>query len=383
MILPHGPVRIVPLRVLAWTLCLAFSASAASAQQQNSGGASMLVNGAMGPPYPITTTINTGSQTSIQLGGNPNKPFMLMQHPELQLTGLDLGSYGILHLPFPGLSIIADGWANPGLYTTNVLGQWAVAFQVPAGLPQGATMSYQAVVADPGNPVGLTLTAATKITINVAQTVITHTLGEDDFVAVNLNSYGGLSIPFYLGTYTTYYVNANGSVSFTAGSTTYTPSVGEFNSSVPRIALKWSDLSPQNGGLVRSTIDTSGVEPTVLVEFINVPDYLGGPTHTMSTRMGTQTGTIDFIQSPQSPWSWYDHMAGIGPGQNQSPVTTPKDLSALHAAGGMSGLPKESFFEMFRGATTTSSFPPWDLTGVTIQFLAVGAGTPQVFYLML
>ena len=355
------------------------------AQQQNSGGASMLINGAAGPPYPITTTINTGSQTSIQINGNPNQPFILMQHPQLQQPGMDLGPYGILHLPFPGLNMIGDGWANPGLYSTNVIGQWSIGFQVPTGLPQGATMTYQTVVADPGSAVGLTLTAATKITINVAQTVINHTLGDDNFVAVNLNNYGGLSIPFYLGTYSTYYVNSNGSVSFTAGSSTFTPTASEFNSSVPRIALKWSDLSPQNGGQVRSTIDTSGSEPTVLVEFINVPDYGGGaaPTHTMSTRMGTVTGTIDFIQSAQSPWSWFDHIAGIGPGQNQSPSSTPKDLSAIHANGGMSGLAKESFFEVFRGATTASGFPAWDLTGVTIQFLAIGAGTPQVFYVML
>ena len=367
-------------------ICLAVLVAmgvAGPAQQPNSGPASLVINGVNGPTFPMDVTVNTGSQTALIASGAPNVPFALAISPTLMPTGHDLGDYGLFDLDWNGFTMIANGWLNPLLYSTNASGQWAAPYSVPtSGIPNGTNRSFQAIVLDLGNPVGLTLTAASRVTINQAQIVINHSIPRNGFVSVNLAPYG-LSMPFYTGNYTSYWVNCNGTLSYTGGDYDFTASLGEFHSLKPRIAPKWTDLDPGAGGTVKTIIDNSVTPPTITLQFNAVKDWYyltPPPSHTFDMVFQTQTGNITINQSAQSPGSIYDTVVGISPGGNQSPTQAAKDFTALKAGGGMVGAVKESFPEIFRGVGTTSPWPNWDLTGVTLDFIGISLGTPQCFY---
>ena len=80
------------------------------------------------------------------------------------------------------------------------------------------------------------------------------TLGDDDFTSVSLAPFG-FTLPFYTQTYSSVWVNANGSLTFNNGSGSFQSNSSEMIQNEPRIAGFWSDLNPSLGGTIQFVID--------------------------------------------------------------------------------------------------------------------------------
>ena len=112
-------------------------------------------------------------------------------------------------------------------------------------------------------------------------------LGDDDTVEVPL----GFSFPFQGDSYSSVWVNSNGSLTFGSGDTDFSESVGEFLSDQPRIAPLWDDLSPNQGGLISVEFDTG----SATVVFDGVPQFLAGDDNTfMATMRADGSYTVEY-----------------------------------------------------------------------------------------
>ena len=78
--------------------------------------------------------------------------------------------------------------------------------------------------------------------------------------------------------------------------------------------------------------------------------------------------------------SLYDTVVGISPGANASALTTSQDLSALKAGMGLLGGSNDAIFEFFGGSFVSPGGNAYDLSGVTLIFSAVSAGSPGAAY---
>jgi hypothetical protein len=106
---------------------------------------------------------------------------------------------------------------------------------------------------------------------------IALSLGDDDFEEVAL----GFSFPFNGSSYSSVFVNSNGSLTFGAGDTDFSESVSEFLAESPRIAPLWDDLSPQNGGLVTVEFGPG----SVTVSFVDVPEFVSTGANTFAVTL--------------------------------------------------------------------------------------------------
>jgi hypothetical protein len=112
-------------------------------------------------------------------------------------------------------------------------------------------------------------------------------LGDDDSAEVPL----GFDFPFQGGSYSSVFVNSNGSLTFGSGDTDFSESVGEFLDGQPRIAPLWDDLSPNQGGQI---LVGFGVGSATVV-FDGVPQFLAGDDNTfMATMRDDGTYTIEY-----------------------------------------------------------------------------------------
>ncbi len=135
--------------------------------------------------------------------------------------------------------------------------------------PTAALGTTQAIVTDPTNtPFTFRNTMAIRATLGAAESV--YTLGDDDFIQHTLVS--APPIEFCGATYTQFYINSNGFVTFNAGSGDFSESMTEFfdgwgSAPNPGVAVAWTDLNP--GGF--SSGATYAVQETpagdVVVEF--------------------------------------------------------------------------------------------------------------------
>ncbi len=102
-------------------------------------------------------------------------------------------------------------------------------------------------------------------------------LGDDDFEQVPL----GFNFPFQGSSYSSVFVNSNGSLTFGSGDTDFTESVSEFLNDQPRIAALWDDLSPNNGGEVSVEFDAG----STTVNFVNVPEFFSTGSNSFSVTL--------------------------------------------------------------------------------------------------
>jgi hypothetical protein len=132
-------------------------------------------------------------------------------------------------------------------------------------------------------------------------------LQDDDFLEVPLP----FAFPFQGGSYTSVFVNANGSLTFGAGDYEYQPTPARFLDGPPRIAPFWSDLVPMWGGSITLT-EAPG---TWTVEFREIPE-IGTISITDTSTFAvtlSQSGAIEFRYG-QSSGSGIRRLAGITPG---------------------------------------------------------------------
>ena len=161
---------------------------------------------------------------------------------------------------------------------------------------------------------------------------------------------GPQSVPFYGTARTSFYVNANGNITFGGASNDFTPTVAEFTSGMPRIAALWSDMGPQVGG----NISITSYDGAIIVKWDEVP---GTNWQFTNPRFSPTTVAVEFLPSnggfeisqyvPPAVWrastdsSLVGISAGAASGTNSTPVvwsnffgqslqTTGTPLMALH-----------------------------------------------------
>ena len=175
-----------------------------------------------------------------------------------------------------------------------------------------------------------------------------------DRITLNLTDDGTqeIDIPFsfpYQGqNWSSVFVNANGNLTFGAGSTDFSESAAELLSGPPRIAGLWDDLSPQEGEVF---VETDGASLTV--SYSNVPQFLAGDSNSFSITL-SQNGSATIAYGEVAA---LDGIAGVtegagaaDPGESDLSANTP-----LSVAG--------TTYEVFTGAAD-----PVDLEGTTLPF---------------
>jgi hypothetical protein len=161
-----------------------------------------------------------------------------------------------------------------------------------------------------------------------------------------------IGIPFrfpYQGqNWSSVFLNSNGNLTFGAGSTDFSESVGELLSGPPRIAALWDDLSPQEGEVFVEANATSWT-----VRYVNVPQFLAGDSNSFSITLSANGG-VSIVYGDVAA---LDGIAGVTQGGGAAnPGETDLSTSAQRPATGTT-------YEEFTGATD-----PLDLDGKTLQF---------------
>jgi hypothetical protein len=161
------------------------------------------------------------------------------------------------------------------------------------------------------------------------------TLGDDDFLEVPLP----FAFPFQGRTYTTVFVNSNGSLTFGAGDDSFQPTAQSFLDGPPRIAPLWADLAPMYGGTI---VLTQG-PGTWAVEFRNISE-IGTITiddnNTFKVTLSL-SGAIE-VQYAQTADSVLSRLVGITAGGG-TPDPGATDLSSATAPLPVTGTTYEFF----------------------------------------
>jgi len=104
-------------------------------------------------------------------------------------------------------------------------------------------------------------------------------LGDDTSFEVNLP----FSFPYQGGNYSSVFVNSNGNLTFGGGDTDFSESVSEFLNELPRVAMLWDDLSPNQAGSVIYEADAN----SATITFDGVPEFFAATTNTFSVTLGS------------------------------------------------------------------------------------------------
>ena len=175
-------------------------------------------------PYEDATSALSGDYTQGLIGTDGLFTF----------NGLTPGANYIVYID----EIIAGGFSTP-----------------PAAIPGDGSEEYwnasestDPTVDDPCDYTFIAAVAGTPVTADILVNGNPNDLGlgDDDYVEVNLP----FSFEFCGISYTSVFVNSNGSVSFGEGDLDFSESVPEFLEGPPRIALLWDDLNPSAAGSI-------------------------------------------------------------------------------------------------------------------------------------
>jgi hypothetical protein len=347
-----------------------FLTVAAFGQQPNTGTHSMTINGVDGAPFPILTTVKTSVIANFGFQTSSFQPYAVFQGNLAAGSAFFVGGFVDLSLsPMPVLVI--DGWANPA-FRTDLAGQGGFGVLVPNsgtppnGVPIGLQLGLQAVCGDPFNsPYGMSLTAATRITVVQGPTVAYYNLGDEGSAPVSFTT---VPIPFYGNTYTQAYLYGNGYITFgTSESSNFTPTPSAFTGGLPRIAPFWGDLECPNN-TVKSTLDANpggGNFGYLKIEYINVHDWGLGVIHNFSVLMRAD-GYIEIIEAQNNNPSIYPLMVGMAPGGGLGGPQSPKNFFGILTAAPPNNVyvaaTNESFYESFDVSII------FDLPGFTMHF---------------
>ena len=380
------------LRHSLFFLLVAFGATAfVDAQQPNQPGlAAMAINGASGPTYPIRgVPLSAGLEQRVSICGVQNMPFLTFAAFGVLPSGVTT-PFGLADIDPTTATLLWDGTRDIR-YQTDGWGDFSALIVLPANTAPNYVTAHQTLMADPVSAAGATLTAATESVSSSPLTVLNLTLPNNGFLFFDLSVYG-LSFNFYSQTHTSLFVNSDGNLTFFSGSTDFTPSPLEMHAQRPRIAPYWCDLEPARAGDVRVIIDAAGANPSVRVDWIDLPLWNNiGRRHNFSAVLETSTAAIRLIQDPCNAWEGlYTTLVGIGPGQGLRPsgmtgVSPQSDLSTFGTPGPYVGSANEALFEWF-GLTTHVYYQaalgdnPFDLEGMTLEFTPNLPGDPSQGY---
>lgn len=310
---------------------------------------------------PIRAVLPTNAPAAVHWSSTlPGSPFDIVLSPLAAVpdpAGTPDGQRVNLDLVQAPVGFLFGGFAAPAPPAPVTL-----AFVTP---PSPFLVSAQMVVLDPASPIGSRLSAAVELTVlNCVPGSQPLALGDDTFVAVPVGAGTPhpcvASIPFAGTSHTTCFVNSNGSVSFGAGSSDYTPTAAEFTAQMPRLAGMWTDLNPAVGGTVTVT-SAAGV---LGVAFANVPQYGTSNLSSLTLNFQSTTGSCSISGYAPSPAHGLGTLAGISPGNGAAPI--PVTFGALAGAGLQTGGPGSAVFQFVAAGApsgyTSVTFPNADGT---------------------
>jgi hypothetical protein len=203
----------------------------------------------------------------------------------------------------------------------------------------GYPMYFTALTIEGGHPSSIKEVSQIKeITIQDHATVLP--LSDDDADLVNI----GFSFPFFGQSYTQCWVSSNGNVTFGASDVTYTESAAGLESGPPRICAFWDDLNPTAGGLVR--VRQAGTQ--FIVEWVNVPQYLGASNDANSAMMTLHADGK--IEIEYRDCALDDGIVGVSPGGGAP--SSQIDTTSGYAFGGYG----DAVYEQFTGSGSGEVF---------------------------
>jgi hypothetical protein len=358
--------------------------TAAFGQQPNTAIASLVVDGATGPPYPIVGPSNAGVPIRTNLaavaavGGAPGAPLILALSStgNVQTNATTLLG-GIVDIPLsPPVAVWVDGFQAPGagVYQTGPSGSYLLSFVPSPSVAINTTFALQGAVHSPFQPppYQAALTAATKVVVTPGPVVTTYSLGDGGTVTQALT---GWTFPFYGVAHSTLFTKADGYMNMGSVVSDFSSSPGLMTFGPPRIAAFWADMA-QGPGFTKTTLDDAppaGVLPSYKVEFVNVIDWSHpiGASHTFSWVVDS-SGLVKMSVAATNQASAFETMTCLEPGSNTG-VGGILDLSLLQDSGGLVGGLNGRFYEWF-GLVTMPSYTlgvnrPFDLAGRTLTFV--------------
>jgi hypothetical protein len=186
--------------------------------------------------------------------------------------------------------------------------------------------------------------------------VIFNAFGPGDPLPVGIDDFVEIFMPFEFeicgSSFSSVFVNANGNLTFGAGSTDFSESAGEFLSGPPRIAALWDDLNNTAGGTVFFT-QTSN---TFTVHWEDVPEFLDTGANTFSIELKKSSNHVELVYGDITAT---DGLAGVScGGAVTSGFEAPTDLGALNGRINLHNQP--AVYEVFVGNN--------DLGNSTVRF---------------
>ncbi|MAG55347.1 MAG: hypothetical protein CMJ83_03565 [Planctomycetes bacterium] len=308
--------------------------------QTNSGDASLDIDNVMsGGLAPAITTICVGQNASVNTSSsNVGLGWDL---------ALDVGTL----IPAPpgfltgGGQAVNVNLASPSLFFLNggavltLTTPYPGAFTLPVASPAPVVASAQAIHIAPGNPESFALSQGSQLDVTTGST-LTLLLGDDAtqqvFFAAAPLCFGG-TVAFYGAGYSDFFVNSNGEVSFTAGSTDFTATIGEWQTMMPRTGFA-ADFEPNNFGTIAVT---AGGGADLTVNYLNMAEWgLGGAAGNLSYSIAFNGGLglveINNFTDNSGLWGVTPSVMGItmgAGGTNPPAITSWAALQGMPAGG--------------------------------------------------
>lgn len=149
---------------------------------------------------------------------------------------------------------------------------------------------------------------------------------DDDAIEVTLG--GGKSVQLYDSSFTSFFVNANGNITFGAADDDYSETLSE-HFALPRVAALWDDLKPSAGG----TVSWKELADRVAVTWQNVPEYSTSNQNSFQIELFF-SGSIRITCLALAAT---DGITGISRGTGLDPAFVELDLSNAEACAGIPG----------------------------------------------
>ena len=236
-----------------------------------------------------------------------------------------------------GNNVVAPSATSNGNFSFPFTNAWAQTGANSFEL-SGLRLRYTPTNAD---ATGYTVSAGPADSTAAAATNLVPFFSNTDDGTINLICGGGWTAKILGGTFTSFWVNTNGSVGFGAGSTDNFPTKVAFSREARRVAGLWRDLNPGGGGTLTGDCAPEGGGTRIRIVWNGVPNFPSGGSHTFAIVIhGIGTGLDNVIDVSYGPvTSATGELVGVGgnPGIASNPATSGvvsyRDLSASPAPG--------------------------------------------------
>lgn len=178
------------------------------------------------------------------------------------------------------------------------------------------TANLQGGAFAPTDPDGVAYTEVVTYDVIAAQSTIVTALGDDDSVNIGLGNVGpacfpGAPVNFYGTVYNDFHISSNGDITFTAGSTDFTATSGEWMANMPRVGFA-GDLEPNNFGTITAVALADGFR----VDYTNVTEWgtTGMGVTSYSVEVSTSAGAAITGFTTDGTWGATATVMGISNG---------------------------------------------------------------------